>query len=94
MVNTDRRTYLIELTVDWDQVSPPFYQFGGMSLIYCDTWYRLNLSDSSWESDSVEGSSSACSAEEEITEEQAYHLILEHLRENGFDVSSLETLTP
>ncbi|HEX5839941.1 MAG TPA: sulfatase-like hydrolase/transferase [Anaerolineales bacterium] len=81
-------------SVDWDQVSPPFYQFGGMSLIYCDKWYRLNLSNLTWETGSVEGSTSTCTPEQEITEEHAYRLLVEHLQENGFDVSTLETLTP
>jgi arylsulfatase A-like enzyme len=81
-------------SVDWDQVSPPFYQFGGMSLIYCDKWYRLNLADLSWESEPVEGSTATCAADEDITDEQAFHWIVEHLRENGFDVSTLEGLTP
>jgi hypothetical protein len=81
-------------SVDWDQVSPPFYQFGGMSLIYCDKWYRLNLADLSWELGPVEGSTATCAADEDITDEQAFQWIVGHLGENGFDVSSLETRTP
>lgn len=81
-------------SVDWDQVSPPFYHFGGMSLIYCDKWYRLNLAELTWESEPVERSTATCAADEDITDEQAFHWIVEHLRENGFDVSTLEGLTP
>jgi hypothetical protein len=81
-------------SVDWDTVSPPFYQFGGMSLIYCQKWFKLDLSDLTWETGEVEGSTSVCPPGSEITDEQAFHLIVEHLRENDFDVSSLEHQTP
>jgi hypothetical protein len=81
-------------SVNWDNVSPPFYQFGGMSLIYCEKWYLLNLTDLLWETGNVEGSTSTCAPGSEITDEQAFQWIVEHLRENGFDVSSLENITP
>ena len=81
-------------SVDWDHVDPPFYQFGGMSLIYCETWYRLNLSDLSWDTGMVNGSTSACPPGSGITDEQAFQWIVEHLRENDFDVSTLENRTP
>lgn len=78
-------------SVDWEQVHPPFYQFGGMSLIYCQKWYRLDLSRLRWETGNVEGSTSVCNSGEEITDEQAFQWIVEHLRENGFDVSTLDS---
>jgi hypothetical protein len=81
-------------SVDWDKVQPPFYQFGGMSLIYCEKWYRLNLSDLRWETGMVEGSTSVCPPGHQVTDEQAFRWIVEHLQENGFDVSTLENLTP
>jgi hypothetical protein len=80
-------------SVDWEQVHPPFYQFGGMSLIYCQKWYKLDLTRLRWETGNVEGSTSVCSAGEEITDEQAFQWIVEHLRENGFDVSTLDPKT-
>jgi hypothetical protein len=81
-------------SVDWDNVSPPFYQFGGMSVIYCQKWYRLNLTDLSWDTGIVEGSTSTCPPGSDITDEQTFQWIVEHLRQNGFDVSSLENITP
>ena len=77
-------------SVNWDNVGPPFYQFGGMSLIYCRKWYRLNLTDQSWDSGQVEGSTTSCSSDMDITDEQAFRWIIEHMKENGFDVSTLE----
>jgi arylsulfatase A-like enzyme len=29
-----------EFAVNWDKVSAPFYQFGEVTLIYCQRWYR------------------------------------------------------
>jgi hypothetical protein len=81
-------------SVNWDNVSPPFYQFGGMSVIYCQKWYRLNLTDLSWDTGDVDGSTSSCPPGSDITDEQAFHWIVEHLQENGFDVSTLEDITP
>lgn len=81
-------------SVNWDNVSPPFYQFGGMSVIYCQKWYRLNLTDLSWDTGDVDGATSSCPPGGDITDEQAFHWIVEHLRENGFDVSTLEDITP
>ena len=81
-------------TVNWDNVDPPFYQFGGMTLIYCQKWYKLDLTSLGWETGNVEGSTSACPPGGDITDEQAFQWIIVHLKENGFDVSTLENITP
>lgn len=47
---------------------PPFYQFTGLSVIYCQKWYHLDLRSLAWESGKVEGSTSVCPAGSEITE--------------------------
>lgn len=81
-------------SVNWDNIGPPFYQFGGVSVIYCQKWYLLNLTDVTWDTGDVDGSTSTCPPWTDITEEQVFQLIVEHLRGNGFDVSSLEDITP
>lgn len=80
-------------SVNWDDVSPPFYQFGGMSLIYCQKWYKLNLTDLRWDTGEVQGSTANCSSDVMITDEQAFRWIVDHMKENGFDVSTLEHST-
>jgi hypothetical protein len=80
--------------VGTENVKPPFYQFGGMSLIYCQKWYQLDLTNLGWQTGNVEGSTSACPPGSEITDEQAFQWIVEHLKDNGFDVSTLEHVTP
>lgn len=80
--------------VTMEDVKPPFYQFTGISLIYCRKWYHLELAGPGWDTGEVEGSTSTCTGDNEITEEQALQEILGHLRENGFEVSSLEGISP
>jgi len=74
-----------------NRYSPPFYQFGGISLIYCQRWYTLNLDENILSSGLVKGSTDLCpqAAKEDPT--MARSLILGHLQENGFDTSSLRT---
>jgi hypothetical protein len=77
-----------------EKVKPPFYQFGDISLIYCQTWYKLDLTNLGWKTGNVEGSTADCPAGSKIGEEQAFEWIVQHLEENGFDISSLNNLTP
>jgi hypothetical protein len=62
------------------------------TVIYCTKWYSLNLYTMSWESGTVDGSTTACQSGREITDKLAFQWILEHLQENGFDVSNLSHL--
>jgi hypothetical protein len=84
----------IDLVVKWEEASTPFYQFGSISLIYCQKWFKLDLTNISWESGKVDGSTAACPPGTEITDEQAFQWMVEHLQENGFDVSSFDQFTP
>lgn len=78
--------------VNWEKISPPFYQFSEISIIYCQKWYKLGLTELSWETGEVEGSTSVCQPGNEITDEQAFEWMVEHLSENGFDVSTLDRI--
>jgi arylsulfatase A-like enzyme len=84
----------INWVVNWEELPAPFYQFGDITLIYCQKWFRLDLTNMSWESGNVEGSTSACQPDSEITDEKAFQWIVEHLKENGFDVSTLDHFSP
>jgi hypothetical protein len=76
--------------VNLENVEPPFYQFSGISMIYCDTLYRMDLYNGTWTAEPVEGSTYACPPEAQISEQQAYAWIVEHLETHGFDTSSLD----
>jgi hypothetical protein len=83
-----------EFAVNWDKVSAPFYQFGEITLIYCQSWFRLDLKRPGWESGSIAGSTADCPPGSELTDEEAFQLVVAHLAENGFDVSSLGSFPP
>ena len=76
--------------INLEKVEPPFYQFSGISMVYCDTLYRLDLYNGAWTAGPVEGSTYACPPEVQISEEQAYDWIVEHLETHGFDTASLD----
>jgi hypothetical protein len=72
----------------------PFDLFILATLIHCQKWFSLNLYTMSWESGMVEGTTTVCQPGEDILEKHAFQWILEHLSENGFDVSRLGSLSP
>ncbi len=74
----------------WDTLDPPFYQFVGVHLAFCQTGYSLDLKTGSLSTRSIEGSTAACLPGEEISEGEAYQIIVEHLKQNDFDVSTLQ----
>lgn len=69
-------------------IQPPFYQFGFINLVYCDTWYRLDLSTHELTLGKVSMQTGGCI--DGITREQAKEWMIQHLKEGGFDVSDLE----
>lgn len=70
-------------------VTPPFYQFGQMSVVYCDRYYLLSFGSLAWSSRAVEGSNGACPAGTAVDDTQVYTWMRERLEQDGFDVSSL-----
>ncbi len=70
---------------------PPFYSIGEVSLISCDVAYRLKLKPPRWTVINLEDSTLHCTP---IPADEAYRRIVNHLRERGYDVSSLEAFTP
>ncbi|MGE5775255.1 MAG: sulfatase-like hydrolase/transferase [Chloroflexota bacterium] len=82
------------IIVSPEKAKPPFYQFGNISLIYCQKWYMLDLTKLEWKTGNVTGSTANCPPDSQISEGQAFEQIVQHLKENGFDVSSLDKLAP
>jgi arylsulfatase A-like enzyme len=76
-----------------ERIKPPFYQVGLLNLIDCQNWYELNLVHLSLSGGEVDGHTAPCSADEVITAQQAYDLLVEYLSEKGYDTSSLQELT-
>ena len=75
---------------DPQRSQPPFFQFGTISVIDCNVWYELDLADQSLTSGEVSGHTAPCPAEEVLTEDEAFELMVGYLRENGFEVEGLD----
>jgi len=73
----------------WRRSLPPFYQFERMSLIYCQRWYILDLNENALSSGLIAESTNYCPQAEKEDPALARSLIVAHLKENGFDTSSL-----
>jgi glucan phosphoethanolaminetransferase (alkaline phosphatase superfamily) len=80
------------LIISKENMQPPFYQFGGMTMIYCQRFYRLHLSSLRWEAGNVEGGLGNCLTGSEITDAEAFQLMVAHLQEYGFDIADLDQI--
>jgi hypothetical protein len=83
-------------TPDWGCVidqkasKPPFYQFKDIQVVICQKMYTLNLgSDKLTESD-VKNFPAPCQTEELPGIDQVRQVIQDHLKSNGFDISTLK----
>lgn len=69
---------------------PPFYQFGRISVIVCNQWFELDLTEKVLSKGMVAGYTRACGSE--TNEAHALRLIIEHLDRYGFDITTLREL--
>ena len=76
--------------IDPQRSQAPFYQFGTINVIDCNVWYELDLATQSLTRGEVAGHTAPCPAEEVLTADEAYGLMVRYLRENGFEVEGLE----
>ena len=75
--------------INTEKSSPPFYQFKILSMIYCQRLYTLNLVTREWYSKDINRSTANCAPEDLKTDAEALPLIIAHLKNNGFNTSSL-----
>jgi arylsulfatase A-like enzyme len=80
--------------IDNGIIKPPFYQFGLITVVYCNQWYSLDLEKFQWKSGNVEGSTAVCDSKGSLSDKQIYGLMIDQLKGNGFDTSSLSNITP
>lgn len=67
----------------------PFYQFGRMSVILCDTWYELDTTNLVMTSGKVKGYSRDCQ-DQSGSMQEALNLISSHFEEYGYDAKTLQ----
>lgn len=72
----------------YPEPKPPFYQFGRMTVVSCDRWYRLNLDTLVFDQGKVKHYQGDC-GNDSFGIEDALEAIAGHLAEFGFDVESL-----
>ena len=70
-------------------LSPPFYGLGFVSVTVCHKFYGLNLKDKTFLVSDIKGHTAPCEASELPSQAEARDYIVNHLRENGYDVSSI-----
>jgi choline-sulfatase len=77
--------------ISYPEPVEPFYQFGRMTVVLCDTWYAVNLKTLTMTSGKVRAYSGTCSMEHSPL--SALNLIRTHLEFYGFDAFSLYQVT-
>jgi hypothetical protein len=85
------------LALDLTKIKPPFYQFGTVGMVVCQKWYSIDTPTLSWKEENIENYPTPCPAESLPNTFQAQQMLVEQMRKDGFDVSTLRTafkLTP
>lgn len=72
-------------------VQPPFYQFGYVSIIYCDTWIKLDLKTFSWNEQKISGYVGNCTGQLK-TKNQFFEEIIQFFDTYNYDTTSLINL--
>lgn len=77
------------LEIESARIQPPFYQFSFFNVINCHKWYWLDLNSLEWQSGEVPGHTQPCPAGQLLSFDQIQAGLLEHLSNNGFDISTI-----
>jgi len=73
--------------INYDIITPPFYQFSCLGVIYCNKWYSLDLATKHLDSGAIEVLNKKCN--NNLTDSDIYIILREKLLEFGFDVTNL-----
>jgi len=83
------------LELDLSKIKPPFYQFGIIGMVICQRWYAVDTTALTWQIETIPGYPTPCEDNVLPSDRQAQQMLLDQLRADGFDVSSLKaTLDP
>jgi len=75
--------------LDQDQLEPPFYSLGVLTMIICNRWFRFNLKTAALTAGVVPGHTQPCDEEPLPEAEEARAIMIAHLQDKGFDTSTL-----
>jgi hypothetical protein len=70
---------------------PPFYSLVTVGVFYHHKYFELNVRESTLTISNIEEHTSPCSKEEIPDPEQIGQLLIDHLKENNYDTSSIKT---
>ncbi len=73
--------------VEYPESKAPFFQFGRISVVWCDQWFEVDLNELTLSSGQVVSYDTRCSAR--ISKAEAIDMIINHMEEHGFDTASL-----
>ena len=78
-----------EWILDDSRITPPFYQFSYLQAIICQNWYRIDLIDFTWDQGEIAGHTAPCDAGQLADPKTVQSRMLERLKMDGFDTSTL-----
>jgi hypothetical protein len=73
--------------------APPFFGLGVLSMVVCDKVFKLDVTTNTLSVDTVAGVTTPCDAADRPNAAVARESLVQHLREHGYDVSSLQGST-
>lgn len=76
---------------DTQRMGPPFFAIKSVGVIYCNKTFELYLERSRLVVSTIEGHTSPCDSMDIPNPKEIGQSIIDHLRENGYDVSSIRT---
>ena len=76
--------------IDTINIKPPFYQFGVIGMVICQNWYSLDTTSFAWQTQTIDAYPTPCKADILPSDQQARQIMLDQLKKNGFDTTTLE----
>ena len=80
-----------QLMLDMSKIKPPFYQFENIDMIICNHWYTADTSKLSWQAGVIQNYPTPCDPSKLPDNRQAQQIMLDELKHDGYDVSTLES---
>ncbi len=93
--SADRRHGVTRLRAGWiemnvEEIGPPFYSLGYLGVLICDQFFQLEIEPGILRVSKVNTETSSCSHEELPATDEISQMLVNHLRESGYDTSSIK----
>lgn len=73
-----------------NDISPPFYSLGGLSIILCDKFFSLDLEEDTWQLGEINGHTKPCQENGLFEKFDYMSLARDHLLERGYELQSMQ----